>query len=72
VCLEAGKTASRHKTTTEIQRQNRQKGAENSTKKKTCKQRRVFPQPVKPAFISSVYTWNESQAYCTEGFFSKL
>jgi hypothetical protein len=51
VCLDARKAASRHKTTTKIEQQSRQKGAKNSTKKQTCKQRRVFPQPVKPAIF---------------------
>jgi hypothetical protein len=48
VCLDAGKKASRHETATEIQSKKRQKGAEHSTKKKTSKQRRDFPLPVKP------------------------
>jgi hypothetical protein len=53
VCLDAGKTACRHETTTEIKRQNRQNGAKNFEEDQIRKLTRVFPQAVKPVHKSS-------------------
>jgi hypothetical protein len=49
VCLEAGKTASRRKTTTKTQQRNRAKAQKNLNKRKTNPEMGVFPQPVKPS-----------------------
>ena len=49
VCLEAGKTAFRRRTTTEIERQNRPRDAKISTEMQIRQQMQVFPQPVEPA-----------------------
>jgi hypothetical protein len=53
VCLEAGKTASKHKTTTEIQRQTAQNQPKTFTEKQKVSKQRLFPQPVKPASIGA-------------------
>ena len=48
VCLEAGKTASRHKTKRGNRGKNRPKSPKIRTERKTRPESRVFPQPVRP------------------------